>query len=111
MDEKSIQQSMELILCAGDGKSLVIEAIRNLLQDGDIEKAKKQISEAGKEIGKAHGIQTALLQAEMGGEIIEKSILLIHAQDHFMNALTIRDMGSLMIQMYERFEKNGKKES
>lgn len=108
MDEKLVEQSMELILCAGNGKSMVIDAIRNLLDDGDVEKAKTQISEAGKEIGKAHEIQTSLLQAEMGGEVYEKPILLIHAQDHFMNALTIRDMGSLMVNMFERFEKNAK---
>lgn len=108
MDEKSVQQSMELILCAGNGKAIAIEAVRNLLKDGNIEEAKKKVSEAGKEIGKAHEIQTSLLQQEMGGEVIEKSILLIHAQDHFMNALTIRDMSSLMVEMYERFKKNEK---
>ena len=108
MDEKLIEQSMELILCAGNGKSMVIEAVKNLMNDGDVEKAKTQIAEAGKEIGKAHEIQTSLLQAEMGGEVYEKPILLIHAQDHFMNALTIRDMANLMVSMFERFEKNAK---
>lgn len=108
MDEKMIEQSMELILCAGNGKSVAIDAIRNLLKDGDIEKAKEQIKEAGKEIGKAHEIQTSLLQSEMAGEKVEKSILLIHAQDHFMNALTIRDMSSLMVEMYEKLQKTEK---
>ncbi len=106
MDEKLIEQSMELILCAGNGKSIVIDAMNKLLEDGDVEKAKAQIAEAGREIGKAHEIQTSLLQAEMGGEVYEKPILLIHAQDHFMNALTIRDMANLMVKMYEKFEKN-----
>jgi PTS system cellobiose-specific IIA component len=105
MDEKLIEQSMELILCAGNGKSVAIDAIRNLLKDGDVEKAKEMVKEAGKEIGKAHEIQTSLLQNEMNGQNVEKSILLIHAQDHFMNALTIRDMSSLMIEMYEKLQK------
>lgn len=108
MDEKLVEQSMELILCAGNGKAIAIDAVRNLLNDGNVEAAKEKVSEAGKEIGKAHEIQTSLLQSEMGGELIEKPILLIHAQDHFMNALTIRDMASLMIQMYERFSKDEK---
>lgn len=106
MDEKLVEQSMELILCAGNGKAIAIDAIRDLFKDGDVEKAKEKVLEAGKEIGKAHEIQTSLLQAEMGGEILEKPILLIHAQDHFMNALTIRDITSLMIQMYERLKTN-----
>lgn len=104
MDEKLIEQSMELILCAGNGKSIAIDAIRKLLKDGDIEKAREEIKEAGREIGKAHEIQTSLLQSEMSGEKLEKSILLIHAQDHFMNALTIRDMSSLMVDMYEKLK-------
>jgi cellobiose PTS system EIIA component len=105
MDEKIVEQSMELILCAGNGKSIAIDAVKTMLNDGDIEKAKEKIKEAGKEIGKAHGIQTSLLQSEMAGEKLEKSILLIHAQDHFMNALTVRDMSSLMIDMYEKITK------
>lgn len=108
MDEKLVEQSMELILCAGNGKSIVIDAVKKLLDDGNVDKAREQIAEAGKEIGKAHNIQTSLLQSEMGGEVYEKTILLIHAQDHFMNALTIRDMASLMIDMFERFENNAK---
>jgi PTS system cellobiose-specific IIA component len=104
MDEKIIEKSMELILCAGNGKSIAIDAIRKLLDSGDVGEARKEIKEAGKEIGKAHEIQTSLLQSEMAGENLEKSILLIHAQDHFMNALTIRDMSSLMIDMYEKLK-------
>lgn len=108
MDEKIIEQSMELIICAGNGKAIAIDAIRKLLKDGDVEKAKEEIKEAGKEIGKAHEIQTSLLQSEMAGENVEKSILLIHAQDHFMNALTIRDMSSLMVEMYDKLQKTEK---
>lgn len=108
MDEKIIEQSMELILCAGNGKAIAIDAIRKLLKDGDVEKAKEEIKEAGREIGKAHEIQTSLLQSEMAGENVEKSILLIHAQDHFMNALTIRDMSSLMVEMYDKLQKTEK---
>jgi len=105
MDEKIVEQSMQLILYAGTGRSMVLEAVKKLLEDNDVGKAKAAIIVAGKEIGKAHEIQTALMAAECDGEPVEKSILLIHAQDHFMNALTVRDMGLLMVQMYEKLEK------
>ena len=65
------------------------------------EKAYQQGEEAGKEIGEAHDIQTAMMSAECDGENVEKSILLIHAQDHFMTALAVRDMAQLMVEMYE----------
>ncbi|PJI10215.1 MULTISPECIES: PTS lactose/cellobiose transporter subunit IIA [Clostridium] len=102
MDEKTEQQSMELILDAGNGKALAVEAFRGLLQDKDVEKAKKKLKEAGAEIGKAHNIQTSLLQQDISDKPVEKSILLIHAQDHFMTALTMRDMVELLIEMYEK---------
>lgn len=105
MDEKVVEQSMQLILHSGTGRSMVIEAVRNLLKDGDIAAAKKQVTEAGKEIGEAHDIQTAMMSAECDGQPVEKSILLIHAQDHFMTALAVRDMAQLMIEMYESLKK------
>ena len=101
MDEKVVEQSMQLILHSGTGRSMAIEAVRNLMKDVDIETSKKKISEAGKEIGEAHDIQTAMMSAECDGENVEKSILLIHAQDHFMTALAVRDMAQLMVEMYE----------
>lgn len=101
MDEQVVEQSMQLILHAGTGRSMVIEAVRNLMKDGDLEAAKKKIAEAGKEIGEAHDIQTAMMSAECDGQAVEKSILLIHAQDHFMTALAVRDMAQLMVEMYE----------
>lgn len=107
MDEKTVEQSMQLILHSGTGRSMAIEAVRELFKNGDVEAAKKKISAAGKEVGEAHDIQTALMAAECDGQQIEKSILLIHAQDHFMTALAVRDMAQLMVEMYENLKKVG----
>ena len=63
MDEKTVEQSMQLILHSGTGRSAVIEAIQALAKDHDIEKARKAIEAAGQEIGKAHDIQTAMMSA------------------------------------------------
>ncbi len=101
MDEKVVEQSMQLILHSGTGRSMVIEAVQNLAKDHDVAKARKQIEEAGKEIGQAHDIQTAMMSAECDGHPVEKSILLIHAQDHFMTSLAVRDMAKLMVDLYE----------
>lgn len=105
MDEKTVEQSMQLILHSGTGRSMAIEAVRELLKNGDVEAAKAKVNEAGKEIGEAHDIQTAMMSAECDGQPVEKSILLIHAQDHFMTALAVRDMSQLMIEMYETMKK------
>ena len=102
MDEKIVEQSMQLILYAGTGRSMVLEAVKNLLEDNDAVKAKAAITAAGKEIGKAHEIQTALMTAECDGATVEKSILLIHAQDHLMTAITVKDLANELIEVYSR---------
>ena len=105
MDEKTLEQSMQLILHSGTARSTVIEAVQALAKDHDIEKARQAIEAAGQEIGKAHDIQTAMMSAECDGQPVEKSILLIHAQDHFMTSLAVRDMAKLMIDLYEDVKK------
>lgn len=106
MDEKTVEQSMQLILHSGVGRSTVIEAVRDMLKDGDVQAAKDKIAEAGKEVGEAHDIQTAMMSAECDGQPVEKSILLIHAQDHFMSSLAVRDMAQLMVELYEKVKKD-----
>ena len=48
MDEKTVEQSMQLILHSGTGRSMVIEAVRDMLKTGDIAAAKKKIEEAAR---------------------------------------------------------------
>ena len=68
MDEKTVEQSMQLILHSGVGRSMVIEAVRDMLKDGNVQAAKDKIAEAGKGIGEAHDIQTAMMSAECDGQ-------------------------------------------
>jgi PTS system cellobiose-specific IIA component len=100
MKEQLLQDCMVLIVNSGEGKALATEAFRLLMDQHDTEGAKSKLKEAGDVIGLAHEIQTRLMQAEINGEDIEKSILLIHAQDHFMTAITFRDMVKMMMEMY-----------
>lgn len=102
MKEELLQDCMALIIHSGEGKGLATEAFQLLMDQNDTQGAKSKLKEAGDVIGLAHEIQTRLMQAEINGEDIEKSILLIHAQDHFMTAVTFRDMVKMMMKMYEK---------
>lgn len=51
MDEKIVEESMQLILHSETGRSMAIEAVREMLETGDVDAAKKKISDAGREIG------------------------------------------------------------
>jgi PTS system cellobiose-specific IIA component len=95
---------MELIVNGGDARSKSMSAIR-LAKKGDLEAAREKIKEANEALGKAHNFQTNLIQNESAGQKVEISLLMIHAQDHLMNAMTVRDLAQEMIDMYEELRK------
>lgn len=92
--------AFELILYAGNGRSSAMEAIQEA-KKGNFKRAEELIKEATQELGKAHGFQTKLIQAEAGGESNPVNILLIHAQDHLMTAMTVRDLATEIVELYK----------
>ncbi len=92
---------MELVCFAGNSKSMALQAIMKA-EDKDMEKAKELLHQAKQELHKAHTIQTDLMTKEIQGEEIEKSILLIHAQDHFMAANTVIELAERFLKLYEK---------
>lgn len=95
---------MELIVNGGNARSRAIEAIK-AAKSGDLEKAREKLKEAEEALGKAHDFQTNLIQNEAAGNKTEISLLMVHAQDHLMNAMTINDMAKEFVDMYEEFRK------
>jgi cellobiose PTS system EIIA component len=105
MDTTSLEQIvMELIVNGGDARSKAMHAIK-AAKKGDMNLAKQKINEANEALNKAHEIQTSLIQNEAAGDHIQVTLLMVHAQDHLMNAMTIRDLVQEMIDMYEEFRK------
>lgn len=92
--------AFELILYAGNGRSSSMEAIQEA-KKGNFERAEELLKEATKELGKAHKFQTKLIQAEASGESNPVNILLIHAQDHLMTAMTVRDLATEIVEVYK----------
>ena len=95
------QTIVQIILYAGNAKSTAFEAIQ-AAKDNDIEEANRLIEKASEELTSAHRVQTQLIQSEIRGEKVEMSLLLIHAQDHLMNAITFKDLAGEFIALYER---------
>jgi len=50
----------------------------------------------------AHRFQTDLIQGEARGEKVEIRLILIHAQDHLMNAMTVIDLAKEIIELYKK---------
>ena len=88
---------MKIIVSGGSARSKAIKAIR-CAREGDIKGAKKLMDEAQESISIAHEVQTELIQAEARGEKNEVSLLMVHAQDHIMNAITVKELAEEMIE-------------
>lgn len=99
------QAVMQIIVGAGNARSLAMEAI-DIAQSGDIQKAKAKLEEANEKLNEAHNGQTALLTKEASGERVEVTLLLIHGQDHLMNAITVRDLADKFVGLYDKMRGN-----
>lgn len=95
--------SFTIILNGGNARSLAMEAIE-LAKSGDFDLAEQKLEEANEELGKAHRAQTDLIQGETRGEKTEIRLLLIHAQDHLMNAMTVLDLAREIIDLHRRIQ-------
>ncbi|API92146.1 MULTISPECIES: PTS lactose/cellobiose transporter subunit IIA [Virgibacillus] len=93
--------SFQIILHGGNARTSAMEAIQHA-KEGEFEKAEQKIQEANEEIGAAHRSQTELIKGEARGEKTEIRLLLIHAQDHLMNAITLKDLAQEVIELYKK---------
>lgn len=89
---------------SGEAKSLCMEAI-DFAKQGAFDKAEQCIEEAERKLASVHLKQTSLIQSEAQGNRIEISLLLIHAQDHLMNAGILKDLGREFIELYRNMKK------
>lgn len=100
-EEELLQVAMQLIIHAGNAKSECMEAIQ-LVKSGDFSGSTEKIEAANQSLTYAHHAQTSLLTNEARGEHVQPTLMLIHAQDHLMNAITFRDLAKEMIELYTR---------
>jgi PTS system cellobiose-specific IIA component len=89
--ENSEQAIMNIIVHGGDARSSCLKAVR-FARNGQFEEAEKLMSRADENLLKAHAIQTRLIQDEIRGSKNEITLLMVHAQDHLMNAMAVKDL-------------------
>ncbi|WEV39868.1 PTS lactose/cellobiose transporter subunit IIA [Lactobacillus sp. ESL0681] len=100
-DEEALMAAMGLIANGGNAKSLAFEAIR-LAKQGEISAARAKLAESDKSLTDAHNSQTEMLTKEAQGEHTKVTLLVVHSQDHLMNAITFRDLAGEMVDLYEK---------
>ena len=101
---EAIETAMQLIMHGGNAKSCAMEAIY-AAKEGNFEEADKKLQEAEEALLEAHKVQTSMLIAEANGEKLDIGILVIHSQDHLMNAITCKDLATEVVELYKKILK------
>jgi len=104
MNEKNMLDAFAIITDAGDASAKFLEALK-ATQECDFEKSAALIEEGRESLVKAHQKQTVMLQQEASGEETEMSLIMVHAQDHLMNAILLQDITKNFDQMSQRLAK------
>lgn len=89
-----------IIAHSGDSRSSSMEAIAHA-KSGEFELAEECLKAASEKLTLVHTEQTKLIQAEAQGQETKLSLLMIHAQDHLMNAVTVKDLAAELIDIYK----------
>lgn len=82
MNDEMVKVAMQIILHAGNARTLISDAMKHAVNDCN--KATDLLQEAHEELLIAHKTQTNMIQKEAEGEKFENSLLFNHAQDTLM---------------------------
>lgn len=104
--DEQLQTVMGLIINGGNAKSSSFEAI-NAAKKGHFTVADQKLKEADKFLVDAHNSQTDMLTKEANGDHAKVTLLMVHSQDHIMNAITFRDLAGEIVDLYKKLAKEG----
>ncbi|MHB1651541.1 MAG: PTS lactose/cellobiose transporter subunit IIA [Desulfitobacteriaceae bacterium] len=90
-----------IIAHSGDSKGYCFQAL-SAAREGNFKECDELMEKSKTELLKAHHIQTKMIQDEASGTKQEINLLMVHAQDHLMNASLAKDLIAEMILMYKK---------
>ena len=99
--EEARMIGFEIVAYSGDARSKLLLAVEKA-KTGDFNKCDQLIEEANACLVDAHKSQTELLQQEARGNHVEVGFITVHAQDHLMTTLLLKDIISTLIDVYKK---------
>lgn len=90
---------IEIVALSGDARTKLLTAVKKA-KAGDFAAAQALVEEAQGLLNDAHTSQTDLLTAEARGEVTAPTVLLVHAQDHLMTTMLLRDVIDALMDIY-----------
>lgn len=94
---------MELIIHAGEARSAAMQALQEARKQ-DLAAADALLQDAQRAAREAHKIQTQLIGADEGCGKVPVNLILVHAQDHLMNAMLCRDLVEELIYLHREVQ-------
>ena len=102
MTEEELQlAAFEIILHSGTARTSVQEAL-DAMKNGAFQEAEEKLAAADEELLQAHHAHTDLLQKYASGTEIKIEIIMVHAQDHLMTTMTLKEVAIEMMHMYKK---------
>lgn len=101
MNDEQLQIIMGLIINAGNAKGEAVEALK-AAKKGDFLLAEKKMAAGRAALVEAHNTQTGLLVEEASGNHATITLLMVHSQDHLMNAISYLDLTQELIDIHKR---------
>ena len=100
MTSEELELTMiEIVALSGDARTKLLNALKQA-KEGEFSGARALVDEAQGLLNDAHNAQTDLLTAEARGEVTAPTVLLVHAQDHLMTTMLLRDVIDALIDVY-----------
>jgi len=103
MEQNLEAEIFELISHGGNARAIAYDALK-AAEEFNFEEAERLIKEAEEELNLAHNTQTKLITAEINGDNLQISLLMIHAQDHLMTAISEQKLIEHMIAIIKKLK-------
>ncbi|MEX0381114.1 PTS cellobiose transporter subunit IIA [Leuconostoc sp. MS02] len=101
MNSEEIQViAFEIILHSGNARTNIHESFA-AMRHKNFELSEQKLTDSNAELLLAHKSQTKLLQTYAAGTKIDMEVILVHAQDHLMTTMTLREMAIEMQYLYK----------
>jgi cellobiose PTS system EIIA component len=102
LDELTSEQiNFMLILHSGNARSKIIQALREY-REGKVEEADNLLVQAEEDLRVAHQIHFKMVQQEASGEKVEFALLLMHAEDHLMSTLSMKELVKELLDLFKQ---------
>ncbi|AKE61186.1 PTS lactose/cellobiose transporter subunit IIA [Citrobacter farmeri] len=95
------QTVMCIIINAGACRSYAMQALA-LAKAGNADEAMLMMEQANDALKQAHEVQTQLIGLDEGAGKVPVHLIMVHAQDHLMNAILLKDLSTEFIDIYQK---------